>query len=180
MKKIAITGGIGAGKSSIGKLLLEKDFTVIDSDEIVRSLYERIEVQGKIRKIFGSLKKEEIAEQAFSDSAKREELEKILHPLVKEEIEKIQGEILFVEVPLLFETGMEEDFDFVVAVKASEEARIERMKEKGMSEEEVMKRIRAQLSDSERVKKADLVIDNDGNLRELEARVKELIGKVIG
>ena len=74
---------------------------------------------------------------------------------------------------------MEEDFDFVAVVKASEEVRIERMKLKGMSEEEVVKRIRAQLNDSDRVKKADLVIDNNGDLQKLKRQVEELIEKVM-
>jgi len=179
MKRIAITGGIGAGKSSVGKLLLEKGFTVIDSDEIVRGLYERIEVQGKIKEIFGSLKKEEIAEQAFLNEEKRIALENLLHPLVKKEIREVKEKILFVEVPLLFEAGMEKEFDFIVAVIAEEEKRIERMKSRGMSEEEALKRIRTQLNDADKVKKADLVMDNNGDLRKLKKQVEELIEKVM-
>ncbi len=179
MKKIAITGGIGAGKSEVGKVLRKKNFTVVDSDEIVKELHERKEVREKIMEIFGSLEKEEIAKIAFSDSKKRIALENFLHPLVKEEIGKVKEKILFVEIPLLFEAGMEKKFDFVVAVSASEEKRIERMKNKGMAGEEALKRIKAQLSDSERVKKADLVIDNNGNLRELEVQVEKLVKKVM-
>ena len=184
MLKVAITGGIGSGKSAVCGILAEKGFAVIDVDSIVSSLYGVGGIAGRVRKIFGSLDRKKIAEQAFSEPGKRKELESILHPAAMGALEgKIKAlrleRFVFVEAPLLFESGFQEFFDFVVAVTAPEDARTERLLEKGLSPRDAAGRMQAQLQDRERVKKADFVIDNSGSAGQLEKQV-ELLLKELG
>jgi len=183
MLKIGVTGGYGSGKSLVCGILAEKGFAVIDIDSIVFSLYGKEEIAGRVRKIFGSLDRKEIAEQAFSDNAKRKGLEEILHPAAMEalgsELKPLAGErFVFVEASLLFESGFQEFFDFVVAITAKKPVRLERLAAKGISAKEAERRMLAQFTDEERIKKADFVIDNSGSLAETEEQVKPLLEKL--
>lgn len=183
MIKVAITGGLGSGKSTVLAILKEKGLAVIDADDIISSLYSREDVQKEVFSIFSSLDRKVIAWQAFSEPGKRKELESLLHPLARravgDELERLRGEkAVFVEAPLLFETGFEGDFDSIVVVKCETEKRIERLGLKGISREEAMQRMRVQLSDEERIKKADFVIDNSGPLEQTRERVEELLKKL--
>lgn len=179
MKKIALTGGFGAGKSLVGEILKELGFVVIDLDEIVSSLYEQKDIQGKILNEFNSLNKEEIARIVFSDSKKRKKLESILHPpalnVLWDKLSELDEELVFVEIPLLFEAGLSECFDLVIAVICSEENRVKRLEKEGVSREKVLKRLSVQISDVERVKKADFVIDNNGSVAKTREQVLSVL-----
>lgn len=182
----ALTGGIGSGKSLVGSLLKENGFTVIDIDAIVYSLYEVNEVRKKLLELFGSLDKHEIASQAFAHAGKRRELENLLQPralrVLKRRLLKFSGqEIVFVEVPLLFEAGLEREFDVVIAVFAPKKERLERLVKRGIARKDALNRMRCQLPEKEKVKKADFIIDNGNSIeatrKQVELMVKKLVGK---
>ena len=181
MKVIGLTGGIGTGKSSVAGFFREKGVPVIDLDEIVHELqrpgkqvYRRIveEFGESILNSDGTINRKLLGKIVFSDRSKLEKLNSIVHPAVIEKLKDILmkyqsagQEMLVVEVPLLYEVGLEKLFDHVVVVYAPEEIQIERiMKRDGLSREEALSRIRNQLSIEEKRRRADVVIDNSGNL----------------
>lgn len=178
-----MTGGIGSGKSLVGSMLTANGFAVIDMDSIVSLLYKDKGVRKRIVELFGSLDRGKIANQAFAHVEKKEALEQLLHPRALTELRKRlsrlkQEEFVFVEVPLLFEAGLEKEFDAVVTVFAPREKRLERLVRRGMSREDALKRMQFQLPEREKVKKADFTIDNSGSIKEtrkqLEFVLKEL------
>lgn len=185
MKRVALTGSIGSGKSLIAGILREKGYKVLDADSIVSVLYKKKYVQEEILKLFNSLDRKEIARQAFSSLEKRKRLESILHPLarkmvLKKLMELRRESIVFVEAPLLFEAGFERDFDFVVVVTADKETRINRLIKKGLSREECEQIMNTQMPEEERIKKADFVIDNNGTIEETKEQLEILLKKLRG
>ncbi len=186
MLKAALTGSIASGKSTVLDFFKSRGVATIDSDKIVAELYRQRKVQEKIRQEFGSIERKKIAEIVFGDSEKRKSLEKILHPLVVKEIElrfaelENQGaKLVVVEVPLLFETGLEKMFDKVIAVHCSEEQQTERLVGKqSLGEEQALKRIKSQLPSNEKVKKADFTLDNSQGLDELFRQAEKILGEL--
>ncbi|MEM0359858.1 MAG: dephospho-CoA kinase [Candidatus Diapherotrites archaeon] len=183
MLKIAITGSLCAGKTTIAHLLKRKGFTVISVDAIIAKLYKKKSIAKKIKSLFGSLNKKTIAEQAFSNPVKRKALESILHSqarkILLKKLSLLEKErFVFVEAPLLFESGFEQDFDFVVAVCAHPKTRLYRMLSKGFSEKEFLEREKAQLPEKEKVKRANFAIDNSGSIAELKPQIERLLLKL--
>jgi len=190
MKIIGLTGGIATGKSTVSKMLVERGFEVIDADAVVKEL----QVAGsplltEITKAFGSttlgedgnLKRAELAKIIFMDEEARNELNAIVHPVVRAEFERriarSQAEILFLDVPLLFETGFSDMTDANLVINASESTQYKRLKQRdGLTRNEIYARIRSQMSLSEKTEWADYVIDNDGDFRELEEQVEKFLG----
>ena len=188
MLKIALTGGIGSGKSLVGSMLKERGFTVIDLDSIVSSLYKRQRVRKEILALFGTLDRREIARKAFSQVKKRKALETLLQPRAWRELNhrllKLSRQrAVFVEVPLLFEAGFEKEFDFIVVVFAPEKKRLERLVKRGMSKRDALRRMQCQFPDKEKVKKANFTIDNsngiDATRKQVGLLVKELAGNTV-
>lgn len=182
MLSIALTGGIASGKTTVLKFLA-KEFPIIDSDKIVSSLYKKKIVLLKIKKEFNTTNKKLLAEIIFSSKPKRKKLEKILHPLVlkkiKNELKKLKKqkkEIVFIEVPLLFESSFEKFFDFSLCVYCTKKQQIARLQKKGFSRKEALQRIHSQKPLKEKIKYSDFVIDNSKSLQETRKEVKELIG----
>ncbi|ACK42164.1 MULTISPECIES: dephospho-CoA kinase [Dictyoglomus] len=186
--KIGITGGIGTGKTLVINTLKELGIPVISADEIVRELQKDPYYLEKIRKIFGDkvfeegqLNRKKLAEIIFSDDKERKKLENLLHPPVLTEIKKRledfkDKEIVAVEVPLLFEVGIENWFDEIWVVYAPFEIQLERIiKRDNISQEEAIKRIKAQIPIEEKVKKADFVIYNDKDLESTKNQIKNRI-----
>ncbi|MGC8814259.1 MULTISPECIES: dephospho-CoA kinase [Dictyoglomus] len=186
--KIGITGGIGTGKTLVINTLKELGIPVISADEIVRELQRDPYYLEKIRKIFGDkvfeegqLNRKKLAEIIFSDDKERKKLENLLHPPVLTEIKKRledfkDKEIVAVEVPLLFEVGIENWFDEIWVVYAPFEIQLERIiKRDNISQEEAIKRIKAQIPIEEKVKKADFVIYNDKDLESTKNQIKNRI-----
>ena len=175
MLKIAITGNIASGKSTVENILKGRGYDVFDADIIAHDiLASSVEVQNA----FNTLDRNELAKIVFSDNKKLRELEAIIHPRVKEEIIKLFNQnldVVFISVPQLFETGFEALFDKVIFVNASEDIRLSRlMKRNGYTREIALKRINAQ-NDMGKAENSDFVIENNGDLKGLEKQLKNIL-----
>ncbi len=187
MLKVAVTGGIGSGKSAVGEILEELGAVIIDSDELARTVIERgnsgydqvLAAFGDEVLTSGEIDRAKLAGLVFSDPELRKKLESIIHPLVREAAEEIMksapsGSVVVNEIPLLFETNGAKRFDFVIAVQTPMELRIERLSQRGMKLYEIEKRIAVQASDQERASIANAIVVNDGSLDQLRSKVEEL------
>lgn len=187
MLKVALTGGIGSGKSLVGDYLQELGAVVIDSDELARNVIERgtagfeqvVSTFGDEILSNGEIDRTKLAQQVFENEEKRKKLESIIHPLVRQAAELAikdlaPDQIVVNEIPLLFETQGAKRFDFVITVETSMGIRITRLKERGMKDYEISKRISAQASDEQRASIADVVLKNDGSPEELRKIVERL------
>ncbi len=193
MKKIGLTGSIGTGKSTVAKIFQELGAYVIDADKIVHELLKRDDVKEKIREAFGDVfdskgevDRKKLASIVFNNPEKKKVLESILHPLVFQEInrffkeveEKDPEAVAIAEVPLMIETGSYKNYDKIIVVYAPEELQLKRLLEKGMSKEEAIKRIKSQMPIDEKVKYADIVIENTSTLEDLRKKVEEVYKKL--
>lgn len=190
MLLVGLTGGIGAGKSTVGRMLAARGAVLVDADAIVRDLQRPgTGVHARIVERFGpgvvgpdgSLDRARLAEMVFRDEDARNDLNAIVHPEVMrriaEQVEALTGTdaVVVLDVPLLVEIGGGEGLDIVVVVTADEETRIERlMRDREMSASDVRARMAVQASEEQREALADCVIHNDGTERELRAQVDAL------
>jgi dephospho-CoA kinase len=186
MLMVGLTGGMGSGKSAVAARLSELGALVVDSDRLARDvvaagtdgLAEVVEAFGPdVLTETGELDRAAIARIVFADAAKRQQLERIIHPRVRDGVVRFVSAappdaIVVNDVPLLVESGMAKTYDLVIVVLASERTRIDRLaRDRGVSQDEARARFAAQASDEERRAVADIVIDNDGTLDELRAAV---------
>lgn len=188
MRKIAITGNLASGKSTVGRILQEYGAYVVDADEIVHSLLSSntpigeklIQLLGPEIVVGNKIDRKKITEIVFSDFEKLTSLEKILHPKVKQEIDRRFNLVknnpsykMFVaEVPLLYESGMEKDFDLVIAVIADEN--ITRQRFAGTHFKQ-----RHQRQQKDKASSADFVITNNGDLKMLKSSIEAIIDQLI-
>ena len=188
MLRVALTGGIGSGKSLVGEILEELGALVIDSDQLAREVIERgspgyeevVTAFGDSILSEGQIDRSKLAAVVFNESDLRKKLESIIHPLVREAAEKLarklpSGAILINQIPLLVESDGAKRFDYVVTVSANEEIRRERLRLRGLKDYEITQRMAAQVSDSEREKIANYIIRNNGSIDELTRAVEELM-----
>lgn len=174
MSRFAICGNIASGKSAVEEILHAKGFAVYDTDKIAHKILEN---NPEIMKLFGTTDRKIIASIVFNSPNKKKQLENIIHPLVKEEILKIQDG--FISVPLLFEAGFENLFEKIIFVSAPEEVRLQRLvKRNNLSEKEAISRIKAQLPEEEKIKKSDFIIDNSGDLESLKQQVAKILSNI--
>jgi len=186
--KVGLTGGIGAGKSTVADLFSQKGAVVIRSDELARQVIEPqtpgfqqvIDRFGKdIVNSEGYIDRAKLAQIVFQDDAALKDLENIVHPLVRSKTNELVNQhtaetIIVNEIPLLLEKKMESLFDFLVIVISSEKNRLERLAQRGLTIEQATARMAKQVSDDERRAAADFLIVNDGNLDQLEADVEKI------
>lgn len=187
MKVIALTGGIGAGKSLVANYFFTLGAQVIDSDLLARNAIERGSVGfDEVVSHFGDeilkdgdIDRRKLAEIIFSDSKQRNVLESIIHPKVQQALTDAKksladDEILIYEIPLLFETNAASRFDLVITVEAPLADRIQRLKERGLLQSEIEKRIASQATEAQRISIANIVIENSGNEEELLRKVEAI------
>jgi dephospho-CoA kinase len=186
--KVGLTGGIGAGKSTVADLFSQKGAVVIRSDELARQVIEPqtpgfqqvIDRFGKdLVNAEGYIDRAKLAQIVFKDDAALKDLENIIHPLVRSKTNQIIDQhtsetIIVNEIPLLLEKKMESLFDFLVIVISSEKNRLERLAHRGLTAEQATARMAKQVSDEQRKAAADFLIVNDGNLDQLEAYVEKI------
>ena len=192
MLLVGLTGSIATGKSTVAGILKGMDYTLIDADQIARDVVGPSSLGLKalcchfgkeILDPSGELNRPYLGKKVFHDPAARARLNDILHPLIiqrmQEEIQKHHNDpekIVVVDVPLLFETGLDAMMDYIVVVYADEATQLLRlMGRDDLTGEEARQRIAAQMPLAEKVKKADFVIDNTGLRQQTEQQVKELM-----
>jgi dephospho-CoA kinase len=189
MLLVGLTGGIGSGKSTVSRMLEERGAVVLDADEFARAaVVAGSPGLGAVVSSFGpeiltpegELDRPKLASIVFADRAALADLEAIVHPEVRRMIadgiqENLDGDRVVVLVnPLLIEMGTHRDCDVVVVVSASPETQVARSVARGMSEADVRARIAAQMPLDERARTADVLIDNEGTLEDLEREVDVL------
>lgn len=187
MLKVALTGGIGSGKSTVADFLDELGAYVIDSDQLARDVVERgtpgyeavLAAFGDGILTDGEIDRAKLAEIVFKDAAARATLESIIHPLVRDAAEKMvkslpADAVVINQIPLLVETDGAKRFDFVITVSADEGVRRRRLIERGMKDYEITKRLAAQVNDAARETIAHFVVRNNGSIDELRQVVEEL------
>jgi dephospho-CoA kinase len=170
---IALTGGIGSGKSTVAAEWVSLGATEVDADVLAREVVEPgTEGLAQVAKEFGSevinpdgtLNRAALAGKAFASEEARKKLERILHPLIQglaaEKISQISGVVVYT-IPLLAETRSPLKFDKVVTISCPEDVRVKRLIARGLSDDDARRRIAAQASDAEREQKADIVISSD-------------------
>lgn len=200
MKKVVIglTGGIGTGKSTVSQILKEKNFPVIDLDIISHEVIKFPKVVEKIVENFGKevleynntgnwiISREKLGRVIFGNREKRVILNSIMHPeilhIMREKILecKKENKIIFVEIQLLFEVKWEKEFDYILLVSAEKETQIKRILARDKrSKEEALSIINSQMPLDEKKKRSDYVIENDGNIQDLERKIDGFLKKVI-
>ena len=187
MLLVALTGGIGSGKSLAAEYFAELGAQVLDFDQLARDVIERgTEGFDEVLTRFGDevlsqgvIDRSKLAQIVFSDSDARLDLEAIVHPRIREEFDLVvsglrSGSILISQIPLLVESKNEYPFEFVITVSASEELRRGRLLERGMKDFQITKRLEAQSTDQAREAIADAVIHNTGDKDHLLRQVENL------
>jgi dephospho-CoA kinase len=193
MLKVALTGGIATGKSYVLAKLRDRGAATIDADDIVHAeLGPGTPTTKTIAKQFGSallkpdgsIDRGLLGTRVFGDPATRLAIEAIIHPVVYEKIRKwfatLDRPIGVASIPLLFETGREGDFDFVVVTASTLEQQLERLVQRDrMTEEEAKQRIAAQMPSDEKAKRANYVIMTGGSKLATDKQVEELLGQLL-
>jgi dephospho-CoA kinase len=188
MLRIGLTGGIGAGKSTVSATFADCGGVIVDGDVIAREVVEPgtdglaqlVDAFGKdILLPDGALNRPALAAKAFSDEDSRATLNGIVHPLVAHRRAEIisavsEDEVVVEDIPLLVESGMAPLFPLTVVVNADPEARVERLIKRGMDEPDARARIAAQATEEQRRAVADVWLDNSGSQGELVERAREL------
>lgn len=194
MRIWGLTGNIGSGKTTVGRMLMAGGIPLVDADRVAREVVEpgRPALQeiasrfpGSVR-TDGSLDRKALAARVFADAAERAALNAIIHPRIAEEVARrmaalaASGEKVAVyEAALIVENGLEQGLEGLIVVTAPPEVQIERLRRRdGMTEEEARARIASQLSADEKVRAATVVIENRGSEAELDAQVERLIERL--
>lgn len=192
--RVGLTGGIGSGKSTVGRLLAERAAVVIDSDALAREvvapgtagLAEVVVAFGPdVVTADGGLDRAAMAARVFADPEARRRLERIVHPRVRARAAELEAQagadvIVVHDIPLLVETGQAAAFDVVIVVDATPQTQVQRLRaDRAMPADEAEDRIAAQADRDERLAVADLVIGNDGTLDDLQKEVDRVWSQLV-
>ena len=192
---IGLTGGIASGKSTISSILKAVGWPVIDADLIARQIvlpgskgFEQIvnRFGPQMLNSDGTLDRKKLGKTVFDDPKKLSDLDKIEHPLIQEAIDSQLDEfkkqhlpVVVLDVPLLFETGMDEECDLTVLAVVDQATQLKRlMKRDQISKMDAVKKISSQMSLKEKMQRADVIIDNNGTLEQTRSQVAELVDRV--
>lgn len=191
MKLVAITGSIGCGKTTIAQLIKEMGFTVFDIDGWVRRLYFQKDFIKAIAQHFpevidnDDVNKRKLRNLVFSDSTKLKELESLIHPFLRETLKKtirrnaFSDDLYFVDCALLFEMGWDKYFDFIIVADVDYEIQKRRvMARDHVTAEDFDKINNVQLSNKEKIKRADAVVETNKSLNLLKLELIEIINSV--
>ncbi|MFI5991291.1 dephospho-CoA kinase [Streptomyces sp. NPDC051362] len=194
MLKVGLTGGIGAGKSEVSRLLVEQGAVLIDADRIAREVVEPgtpglaavVDAFGEdVLTAEGTLDRPRLGSIVFADPEKLATLNAIVHPLVGTRSRTLEDAapadaVVVHDVPLLAENGLAPLYDLVIVVDARPETQLDRLvRLRGMTEEDARARMAAQAPREKRLAVADIVIDNDVPLSDLERRVADVWGDLV-
>lgn len=190
MIRVAIVGNIASGKSQVEKILLGLGYKVADTDKINHEILNTdIETINEIKTTFSNddilenntISREKLGKIVFSNKEKKEKLERILHKRIYNKVEDFFSEnknekVVFVSIPLLFETKQEKTFDKIIFISADKETRLKRLIERNnYTKEYALTRINSQMDEEEKIKKSDFVIYNNSDLKDLEQSVKKIL-----
>ncbi len=197
MPFIGLTGGFGTGKTTVLKFFKNSGANAINADEIVHKILKKPSIIKKLAAVLGkdilikraskvSINKKHMADIIFNDAKKRRAVEKIIHPEVIKTARAIKTKILatkpmstvIFEVPLLFEGGYEKVFDKVIVVYCSKARAFERLEKSGFSKKQALKRMASQMPISKKKAYADFLINNNFDMSNTKARVKEIFKKL--
>ncbi|MBD5402985.1 dephospho-CoA kinase [bacterium] len=190
MLKIAIVGNIASGKSTAEKVLYSLGYSVLDTDKVSHQLLSDSEIVKKEFKAFdvfdsgGNICRDKLGQLIFFNPELKFKLENILHPLVRVEIEKFfeqknNENLVFVSIPLLFEAGMEELFDKILFIYTDDDIRLKRLISRNNYSVEYAKiRMDSQISQDEKIHKADWVIYNNSTVEDLEKEILSLVKQI--
>lgn len=187
--RVGLTGAIGSGKSTAARFFSESGAVVIDADRLAKEALSEPGVQEELRRRFagafegGVLVHKKLADIVFEDPARLSELTSITHPLVRAKFQALvsaanAGSIVVYDVPLLFEAGLERDFDLTVCVTVDEALRHRRLIERGLSESDIKRREGLQLKPSEKEKRAGFLLKNNGAQGSLADQVARLMDEI--
>lgn len=196
MKIIGLTGGIGSGKSTVSDYLISRGFHVLDADKIAREivlpgsemLIQLTSVFGK--KILledGSLNRKKLGEIVFSDAEKKKTFDSLMHTKILEMIherilqfrEETEHRVIFIDAPLLFETGLDKSVSEIWVIDVDDETRIKRIMERdNMKREAILMRINTQMARDEKNRLADVILDNTGDQETLYQQIEQLLQKI--
>lgn len=192
MLLVALTGGIGSGKSLAGDFFEELGAIVVDSDQLARDVVERgTEGFDEILVRFGDqvlkdglLDRRKLGEIVFADPGARADLEAITHPRIRLALQEVidaapEDAVIINQIPLLVETGGRDRFDYIIAIIADEGIRTSRLLERGLKSYEIAARIKVQANDEDRKAIADFLIHNDGDHDHLLRQVENLWDDVL-
>ncbi|CAN2236515.1 CoaE Dephospho-CoA kinase [actinobacterium SCGC AAA044-D11] len=192
MIKVALTGGIGSGKSAAGDFFEDLGAVVVDADQLSRDVIERgtdgfdelVATFGDEILTNGILDRSKLGQIVFADPAARKTLEAIIHPRVAEAFDEIiedspEDAVIIYQIPILVETKGQNRFDYVITVEATLENRISRLKNRGLKSYEIEARMKAQATDEQRAEIADLIFKNDGDLDSLLRQVENVYEDVL-
>ncbi len=189
---IGITGIIGSGKTTVSSMLSQEGIPVIDLDRLGKEVTDYEEVVREIQEFFGAefivndkVNIEKMREIAFIDAETRKKLEAIIHPRVRVELwrrinqfKAEEAQVVIIDAPLLFETGLYKKLDKVVVVSADMDKIKERLRLRGMEEEDANRRLPHQIPLSEKEKMADHVLYNNGAEEDLKKEIKALLLRI--
>src|SRR4030042_2564999 len=189
---VGLTGGVASGKTAVSRILKEEGAYIINADQIARELVlphkpawsELIRAFGQeILQEDGSIQRKKLADKVFADPKQRKFLNQILHPRIKEEMDRRAKEIgekdpeaiVVIDAPLIIELGDHREMEKLIVVTSTQPQQIERLKDRdGTNPEEALRIVSSQMPLKEKLKFADYVIRNEGSMEEMKKRAKEV------
>ena len=197
MPFIGLTGGLGTGKTTVLKLFKNSGAYTIDADKLVHQILKKPSTIKKLAAIIGKgilieraaktfINKKRMADIIFNDVQKRKSVEKLIHPEVMKAakdfkikiLAKKSDAIIVFEVPLLLEAGYEKIFDKIIVVYCSKAKAVERLRKRGLSKEQALKRMNSQMPISRKKAYADFLINNNSNINALKHWVQAILKKL--